>query len=486
MSVLERSPGASSRKLYQKPVAKIDPLASLRASPGNRPGVEDFKVSCARASPGTASSVDYGQVTPTLLEHHGRTKESELGDCPASNDGVKAGIVDLCAGIGCVARGFEATNDFEAVALVDIDIDARRTWEQNYSHVDYLAADVRQLKAGELLQCADGREIMGIVGCPPCQGFSAAGRRRADDDRNKLLKAFFDVVQALSPQFFVMENVPSILHRSELRAQEEALDQSYEIRAGLINAALFGLPQTRERAVVIGIQRELDITPSLPTPTHLGTRRIFGYGAADFLVPTVENLTKAVGASPQIGISTSQRHDVAESLPDNPDQLQDLVTVWDAIGDLPALTENRATPPSPPSKFALSLGAKSEMPDNHERWGHSDTTVKRLSTIPEGRRLKTERRYYSQAYARLHRQGLSRTITTNFHNAGCGRFTHPLEPRTITVREAARLQGISDDFRFSGHGALQERLVGNAFPPILAEVIAQHLAAQLRDAGALP
>jgi DNA (cytosine-5)-methyltransferase 1 len=283
-----------------------------------------------------------------------------------------------------------------------------------------------------------------------------------------------------------MENVPSILHRSEMRAQEEALDQRYEVRAGLINAALFGLPQTRERAVVVGIDRELGITPSLPAPTHLGSRPVFSYSAADFVIPTVENLSKAIGASPQIGIPIRERHDVAESLPEDADQLQDLVTVWDAIGDLPGLAEKRSAPPSSPSKFALSLGARSESPQNHEPWGHSDTTVKRLSTIPEGGRLKTKRRYYSQAYARLHRHGLSRTITTNFHNAGCGRFTHPLEPRTLTVREAARLQGISDDFRFSGHGALQERLVGNAFPPVLAEALAQHLAAQLRDVGALP
>lgn len=403
-----------------------------------------------------------------------------------SQQGAKAGIVDLCAGIGCVARGFEATEHFEAIALVDIDFDARRAWERNYSHADYLIADIQQLKAEELVRCAEGREIMGIVGCPPCQGFSAAGRRRSDDDRNKLLGAFFDAIRALSPWFFVMENVPSVLHRDELRAQEEALDQRYEIQTGLINAALFGLPQTRERAVVIGIHRELGVTPSLPRPTHLGTRQVFSYGMAGLITPTIENLSKAIGASPQIGIPVSDRHNVAESLPDDPDRLRDLVTVWDAIGDLPALDDKRETPPAHPSEYAISVGAGSENPGNHERWGHSDKMTMRLSTVPEGGRLETERRYYSQAYTRLHRHGLARTITTNFHNAGCGRFTHPLEARTITVREAARLQGIPDDFRFSGHGALQERQVGNAFPPPLAEAIAHHLAAQLADVGVLP
>jgi hypothetical protein len=146
---------------------------------------------------------------------------------------AKMGIVDLCAGIGCVAGGFEATRAFETIALVDIDLDAQRAWQRNHSHAEYLSVDIQELEAGQLLQCADGRGIDGIVGCPPCQGFSAAGQRRNDDERNKLLASFFDVVSTLSPRFFVMENVPAVLHREELRAQEEALANRYEIRADL-------------------------------------------------------------------------------------------------------------------------------------------------------------------------------------------------------------------------------------------------------------
>jgi DNA (cytosine-5)-methyltransferase 1 len=397
---------------------------------------------------------------------------------------VAAGIVDLCAGIGCGMRGFEVTGDFEAIALVDVDLDARRAWQRNHAHADYLAIDIQELKTSQLLECADGREIAGVVGCPPCQGFSAAGKRRAADRRNKLLGAFFEVVNDLSPSFFVMENVPSVLHRDELRAQEEALHNQYEIRAGLMNAALYGLPQTRERAVVIGIARELGVAPSLPTATHFGQRPVYSYGRSELVLPARETLRLAVGASPQLGVPSPGRYDVRDSLPDNPAKLQDLVTVWDAIGDLPPLTE-RTVPVAAPSEFALALGARSDDPHNHEAWRHAPATVERLQGIPEGGCLETERRYYSQAYTRLHRRGLSRTITTNFHNAGCGRFTHPVEPRTLTVREAARLQGIPDDFCFPGHASLQERQVGNAFPPPLAEAIARHLAKLLREAGAM-
>jgi DNA (cytosine-5)-methyltransferase 1 len=402
-------------------------------------------------------------------------------DSPSAS--AKFGIVDLFAGIGCVARGFEATGRFEPIALVDIDLDARRTWEHNHAHADYLASDVATLTPADLLESADGRTISGIVGCPPCQGFSAAGQRRADDERNQLLGSFFDVIRAASPMFFVMENVPAILQRSELLAHERALDGRYLITAGLMNAALYGLPQTRERAVVIGIDRELGVRPSLPPPSHLGKQPIYSYARGRLLVPSIDTFDELLGASPQIGVKLADRQTVAKRLPSDPGRLAPLVNVWDAIGDLPILDAMRSEPVATVSGYAASLGAGVAELTNHSRWGHARTTVERLRDVAEGGRMRTERRYYSQAYTRLHRRGLARTITTNFHNAGCGRFTHPLEARTITVREAARLQGIPDEFEFIESGELQERLVGNAFPQPLAEAIARHLAGQLASVG---
>ena len=122
---------------------------------------------------------------------------------------------------------------------------------------------------------------------------------------------------------------------------------------------------------------------------------------------------------------------------------------------------------------------------NHEPWDHGKDLVERLRQVREGCRPPIEatngRRYYSQAYTRLHRKGLARTITTNFHNPGSGRFLHYQLPRTLTVREAARLQGFGDDFVFIGHPGRQERLVGNAFPPLWAESIASHITTELHD-----
>jgi DNA (cytosine-5)-methyltransferase 1 len=118
-------------------------------------------------------------------------------------------------------------------------------------------------------------------------------------------------------------------------------------------------------------------------------------------------------------------------------------------------------------------------------WEHGKDLVERMRLVSEGCRPPIEatngRRYYSQAYTRLHRKGLARTITTNFHNPGSGRFLHYHLNRTLTVREAARLQGFGDDFVFIGHPGWQERIVGNAFPPLWAESIASHVTTDLRE-----
>ena len=131
------------------------------------------------------------------------------------------------------------------------------------------------------------------------------------------------------------------------------------------------------------------------------------------------------------------------------------------------------------------MAAAGQAVTNHEPWQHGRDLVERMRRVKEGCRPPLEatngRRYYSQAYARLHRSGLARTITTNFHNPGSGRFLHYRNHRTLTVREAARLQGFHDDFAFIGHPGWQERLVGNAFPPLWAEAIARHVAGELQS-----
>jgi DNA (cytosine-5)-methyltransferase 1 len=392
---------------------------------------------------------------------------------------VSRGIVDLFAGIGCVARGFTAGGGFEISGLIDNDPGARDTYLHNFPTHNYVLGDVAQLSRA-VVRKLKGDGTVGLVGCPPCQGFSAAGARRQRDPRNKLLTSFFAALDLFDPLFFVMENVPAVAYQRRLKDLLRERRDRYATCVGVLNSACYGLPQTRERAIVIGYKRELELEPTLPVPTYFGRRSVFDYRTQTFAKPSVDNLDSLLGAAPHIGITHAKRHSMHDLLPDEPGDLADLVTVAEAVGDLPRLRGGRA---AESSAYADQLRADGDVP-NHEAWKHRDDLVERLASVAEGGRLETEKRYYSQAYARLHGRGLARTVTTNFHNAGCGRFTHYVEARTLTVREAARLQGIEDSFEFTGDRSRQERLVGNAFPKIWAAAIGAHVASQL--AGALP
>jgi len=400
-----------------------------------------------------------------------------IGPTRARGEPLSDGIVDLFAGIGCVARGFVDGGGFTIAGLIDTDPGARDTYLHNHPGDNYLLGDVATL-TGEDARKLSGDGAVGLVGCPPCQGWSAAGPRKPRDPRNRLLTSFFRALDLFDPAFFVMENVPAVAYQRLLHDLLRERRGRYTTCVGVLNSACYGLPQTRERTIVIGYRREFEITPTLPTPTHFGARRIFDYRTEAYTKPSLDQVDVLLGAVPLIGVKHSKRHSMSDLLPEDPSSLADLVNVAEAVGDLRRLRGGRA---AEPSAYALRLRTSSGDAPNHEGWRHRDELVERLAAVAEGGRMETEKNYYSQAYARLHRRGLSRTITTNFHNAGCGRFTHYAEARTLTVREAARLQGIEDSFEFIGHRSLQERLAGNAFPKLWAEAIGSHISAELTD-----
>ncbi len=437
-------------------------------------------------------------ILPRLFAHgHLRTTDSEsstTSDCsPPTPGGAdvglhRLGVIELFAGIGCVARGFERTGLFEPLVLTDIDQAAAYTYCHNARNsAAYLVSDVRALDAQVLRDAAGRRSIDGLLGCPPCQGFSAAGQRKRGDRRNRLLRHYFEIAAALSPKFILMENVPRVLEYGLLDEMLALLDTRYRFWTGVLNAAMFGLPQTRQRAIVIGYRRDLGVSPSAPAPTHLGSRAVFDYATKRMLRPATEAGARALGLYPEVGTAERVWERELAALVASGRELRDLVRVAEAIDDLPppaTVDEELRYRRREPSQYAAGL--RGGTVHNHVRWNHRPATVRKLRDVPEGGGLldsmgrARSRPYFSQAYTRLHRRGLARTITTNFHNAGSGRFLHYRETRTLTVREAARLQGIEDRFVFLGDMSVQERLVGNAFPVPLATALAIHIASELR------
>lgn len=393
-------------------------------------------------------------------------------------------VAELFAGVGSVAEGFRTGAGFDIAYLNDVDPAARDTYRENYGkEVPYDLIDVQDVTADLIRERADGRPIAGLLGCPPCQGWSTAGPRREGDVRNALLGDFFRLVSDLRPMFFVMENVPAVSDRAELAIALRALKPHYRTWVGVLNAASYGLPQSRQRTLVIGYDVNTGVQPVPPPPTHAGVRRVWDYRNEKLVKPSVETIDTILGAAPRLGSTNSSTYSMAPHYNTGVEKLKNFVTVGEALRDIDPESGLSA------SDYVRRLGGGWFPPENHQTWGHGPDLVARLDKVVEGRRPSADvtsgKRYYSQAYARLHRRGLARTITTNFHNPGSGRFLHYAQPRSLTVREAARLQGFRDDFRFIRHPSWQERLVGNAFPPLWAEAIARHVGQQLGESLAL-
>ena len=380
-------------------------------------------------------------------------------------------IAEVFAGIGGVTGGFLDAGGFRPVFLNDLDQAARDTFALNFpAFADrYRVGRVQDVTGPGLLKAAGGR-VDGLLGCPPCEGMSQAGLRDTGDERNQLLFQMCRLVRGLHPRFFVLENVPSILGTGLYRSFLDALSDGYAIHGEVVNAAEYGVPQLRRRAVVLGLRKDLDVTPTLPKPTHGGSGVVFDYATRRYVAPRTPDGRRLLQLR------------MEPALPEQP-----LVRLEEALGDLPPVeADEERDDYLTPARTAYQKSMRRGRPEltHHRAWNHNDDVVAFLDTVTagecpgraHGRRARNER-YYSQAYARLHPKGLARTVTKNFHNPGSGRFTHYAAPRTLTVREALRLQGFPDAFRFGDEttASAAERMVGNAFPRPLARALGLHV-----------
>ncbi|MDA9615031.1 DNA cytosine methyltransferase [Pseudomonadota bacterium] len=359
-------------------------------------------------------------------------------------------LIDLFAGCGGLSEGF-ARAGFKPLSAVEIDHQIANTLKKNHPQTKVFSEDICNVESKKLL---DGHEDVDIiVGGPPCQGFSMAGKRIRnsgiflDDPRNQLFKEFYRIVSDLKPKIFLMENVPGILniHNGEIR--EMILDLyrklGYDTSFDVLLASEYGVPQMRKRAYFIGNRLGLDSTLLFPTKTH---------GNA----------------------------------------LKDVVTIEDAIFDLPFIHSNQGEFKSkydkkPNSTYQKLLRGNCTSLHNHISSNHDKDILSIMKMIPEGKGMKDlpekykTKSIHSGAYGRMLRSKPAYTITTRFDSPPVGRVTHPIANRTITAREAARLQSFADNFIFHGSKSSIGIQIGNAVPPLLAQAIAQNLKKYIRD-----
>lgn len=377
-------------------------------------------------------------------------------------------FIDLFSGVGGMTLGFSGdTPDgacrFTPRLMVDKDPEAREVALRNFPRVRFHGADVHQLSGREirhLAGLAPDETLHILLGGPPCQGFSYLGKRALEDERNALVLDYLRLVKELQPLVAVMENVPLIMSAhggSFINDICESLSMAgYSSAADIVVASDYGVPQLRKRAIIIAYRRELGLIPSFPPRTH---ERV----TAAALTNANGRVSFEAGKTPYISVD-------------------------DAIGDLPVLQAGEGDDVTfytndPYTQYQQWARDGSVAIFNHKSRAHTGQYLKKISIIKEGSRnaelpdgARFSDNYFSQAYARLSRNGIAQTVTTCFGNPGSGRFLHYRELRSITVREAARLQSFPDSFVFEGTLAAQMRHVGNAVPPLLARALRNSIA----------
>lgn len=355
-------------------------------------------------------------------------------------------VVELYAGTARSCEPFRRWKRTKIALLVDSWRFARNTYLHNFPSAPYVLGDLGRIDPAEIERLVGGKVDI-LLGCPPCQGFSDVGSRGVSDPRNWHVTRFGKFVTALRPAAVALENVPQFVSARQHRAFCRRLDSlGYLWTAGILNAALRGSGQCRQRFVLIGIRGDLRVQPVFSDPSHGGDRSYFSYRFGR-MMKLDQDPVGLLGRAP-----STQRFG---------DLLPYKETSWGRcpIPTLAGVFEN--IPSTGREAFRLS----------HIQWAHSVEMLRRMANIPEGGRWRGGVDHFSQSYGRLHRRGLARTITRYFSNAGSGRYWHPVENRALTVREAARIQGYPDSFHFIPPLPAAADLVGNALDAALAEAV---------------
>jgi len=365
-------------------------------------------------------------------------------------------VIDLFAGCGGLSTGFELTRRYRVIAGNDFDEDSIRAFQLNHPRARAWHGSITDLDP--VLQMSElglsRGELDVMVGGPPCQGFSRNRARRhyngrfQDDPRNYLFKEYMRFVEAFLPRVVLIENVPDMLVKESGRFSheiQETLDalgyRNYE--AAVLNAADYGVPQRRRRAIITASREK---TVKLPTPTH----------------------------------SEESREESLFSLPS-------WRTISEAIRDLPSLPrEGGGHSPGPyagepQNEYQKLLRGELKEVTDHVSWALSKAQSDRLSHLRPGDGAEclpphlAPKSGYGSAYRRMSWDIPALTITTWMYHPGSGMYFHPTDHRNITVREGARLQSFPDSTVFVGGKVSRCRQVGNAVPPLLARAIGDQI-----------
>jgi DNA (cytosine-5)-methyltransferase 1 len=324
----------------------------------------------------------------------------------------KYNVVSLFTGAGGLDIGFKEFGKFNVICASDIEEECKNTYNYNYPKIPFISKDIRMVTAKEILNETGGVYPDVIVGGPPCQGFSVMGDKNSGDPRNLLFEAYARLVKDLNPKCFVFENVKGVRsmfggkYLVDISNSFSAL--GYDIYFDVLDSSDYGVPQKRERVILVGTRLDKPYQYPDKKPLSVGNLKV------------KKNVDEAI---------------------------MDLCNEDDF--------------------------------SNHIVLNHCDIVIRRYKLIPEGGKLpppeelpvEIRRKNFGNTYTRLDRFKCSPTMVP-----GNNAFpVHPTLHRSLTPREAARIQTFPDDFIFTGTRRRQCISVGNAVPPLLGARIAKSI-----------
>ncbi len=351
--------------------------------------------------------------------------------------GIKG--IALFSGCGGMTLGFEAAG-IDVVGHVEISDAANKIYAENFIKSELLGKDICNIKDEDIKEWENHfGNIDVIIGGPPCQGFSLAGKRNPGDERNKLYQQYVRIVSQIQPKVFVMENVALMTTmrnaNGELfveKIKKEFCEAGYDIYIKIVNAFEYGVPQSRERMILVGIKKQLGKRFKFPEVKYVAE-----YNEKQYVL---QGLKKKTARSFRYATEDMQ---------------------------------------------SLENGEQSEDP-LHWAIEHPEHVIKWLKDVPEGHSAHENKNPelrppsgFNTTYKRIMWDEPCSTISTNFSMISGCRNVHPQNTRALTIREAARAQSFPDEFVFCGNWGEIRKAIGNAVPPILAKVIADAIYKQI-------